>query len=132
MLGPCRFRNDQHLRIHPPLERWVKEQAKSDEVDRLFVYLHLREETFVIGWWVNKSAGLFVDLFNIGKSLEEFDSIAAEHVKAVLRATTGQDALGETLTKAEYSNLRGLQDEGDHTSALMEHDRSTKVSVAVP
>ena len=131
MLGACQYRAELHKIIHPPLEEWIQRNAGT-EVDCIFVYYHNREKTFVVGWWVNKSAGLFVDLFNMGYALSNFDSSDAQSLIRTLRDTSQRDRLISDLTTSEEDYIRQQQAEADVATDEGHFNQSTRTLVSVP
>jgi len=122
MFGPCRLDREQHLIIHPPLEDWVKRQASPDERERIFAYHHLREKTYVIGWWVHKGQGLFVDLFNLGNSLANFSRSDAQSIQCTLRGNNTSDRLKQNIGMRLESQASQEQDECEAMSERLERN----------
>ena len=116
MFGPCQYDPSQHQVIHPPLEAWVKRQASPEEQDKIFVYHHLKEKTFVIGWWVNKGRGLFVDLNNLGNSLANFDSSDARALVCTLRSNNTKEQITGLLRSDIDSQFSRTVDESEAAS----------------
>ena len=121
MFGPCRFDRGQHLIIHPPLEDWVKRQASPEEKSRIFVYHHLIEKTFVVGWWVHEGGGLFVDLCNLGDSLANFDRSDATAIQNTLRSNTTTKQVTDSLVDYEDNQTRTIQDDNEAMSERLLH-----------
>ena len=49
---------------------WCKRQTSDRaRADKLFMYHHLVEDTFVIGEWISRPRGAFVDLKNLGNKI---------------------------------------------------------------
>ena len=85
MLGAvCHFRRDQHMMLEPTFLAWCKDNAPDDVKEELFVYRQLQVGTFVIGRWISKGAGTFVDLINLGTSLANFTQEVAQDFRRQL------------------------------------------------
>lgn len=71
MLGlSCNYDPNQHELIRPEMLDWCKRQvSERGRADKLFMYHHLIEDTFVIGEWLNGPRGPFVDLKNLGQRI---------------------------------------------------------------
>ena len=113
MLGAvCHFRRDQHLILEPTFLDWCKEQAPDDIKDELFVYRQLQVGTFVIGRWISKGAGTFVDLINLGSSLANFTREVAQGFRRRLYAPVTIEQTRRHLQDFD-SNFRRMTREKD-------------------
>ena len=133
MLGlACQYDERQHKVIHPPLENWVKGQV-SDPVlrDRLFIYYHNLEGTFVIGLWEGNSKGYFIDAMNLGDSLQNFDRLMAQSLVTNLSRPLSNKQIARGFRRSERDELHAKQEYADEYSSKFRHGRSTKESVSL-
>jgi len=101
MLGlSCQYDPASHFLFEgnsePELMRWVRRQLPeaSPLQNQLFMYHHLKEDTFVIGLWIDKPRGRFVDALNIGYSLTGFDrSMAQGFIQHLIHPVTAEETI---------------------------------------
>ena len=101
MLGAaCQYKPQQHLLLEPKFLEWCKEQITDESVScQLFVYRQMQEGTFVIGRWIDKPFGLFVDLINLGGSLGNFTREIAHEFRRRLLAPVTADRTCRQMTE---------------------------------
>ena len=106
----CQYTPCQHLIIHPEIEGFIKRQVSDSRVrDRLFMYYHLREHTFVIAEWVMRRVG-FVDVMNLGHSLCRFTKREADIFRVQFGSpVTGRD-VSRMIVQHERDRLLKKQD----------------------
>ena len=112
MIGmPCTFDAGQHAVIHPELEDWIhREIPDRNFLDRVFVYRHLLYGTFVIAQWLNRDAGLFIDVMNLGYSLGNFDKEKARTLRSnIMQPITGRQAR-DCMRKAQDDHVERRQE----------------------
>ena len=118
MLGAvCQYDRKQHLLLEPSLLEWCKAQSSNKNVsNELFVYRQMQVGTFVIGRWVNKSKGLFVDLVNLGYSLGNFTRGVAQEFRRRLLAPITAEQTKKQMTdfSSGYRSAEGKKNAYNH------------------
>jgi hypothetical protein len=108
----CNYDSAQHFIIEPEIIRWCRRQVDDKEIQKhLFAYYHLKEDTYVIGWWINSEYGPFVDLLNLGHNLNNFDRARAQEFTRRLRQPTTASDIKNFSEQAETNDLHNLQEQ---------------------
>jgi len=72
----------------------------------LFTYYHALTRRFVVALWVNKAAGLFTDVKNLGYRIQAVTREDVEELRQRLRRPADPVVMTETLRREEYQEMR--------------------------
>jgi hypothetical protein len=133
MIGmPCAYRRDSHRIIHPRFLNWIRRQLADVKLrESLFVYYHLIHRNFVIAHW-KVPCRYFVDILNLGHSLENFDQETAKNLITQLRTPISGSEMAEILRDKERKWLTMKQDDNDDRADRFARSRTQKIMDVVP
>lgn len=115
MLGlVSNYTTDEHTILGGELSRWLKKLMEGDPVrkGRLFLLQYNQLEVFCICEWLGKPNDVFVDVLNLGKSLQSFTYEKAQELRK---------RLFDPLTAEETCKL-GIQTDSDYHHNLQDED----------
>ena len=120
MFLTTQYTPEQHKLINGDKLDWCKRQV-SDPVlrEKVFMYYHLKEKTFVIGCWIANAYGLFVDVLNMGFSLSNFNASLADMFKQRFLKPQASAEMEKEMKKAEAQFYRDLDNENEDTRGRM-------------
>ncbi len=124
----CPFQSAEHAIIQSEVIDWARRECPDrDVVDKLFMYRHKVYETFVIAMWTRE--GWFMDVLNIGKSLESFDRVQAKKFKDMFDDAHRPDELARQMRESDLQRKRDDTDESHEYHDEFTRRRSSKVLV---
>ena len=114
MLGlVSNYNTDEHTIIGGELSDWLKRLMADDPQrrGRLFLVRYNKLGVFVIAEWLGKPKDVFVDVYNIGKSLGNFRRKAAQELRKRLFAPLTAEETCKSIVQTDSDYHHGLQDE---------------------
>lgn len=124
----CRYTPEEHELITPTMLEWCKRNLP--EPERLFMYRHRQWGTFVLAQWVGPQRTQFVDVMNLGTSLNNF---TYERARGLLDMFDPQYAnrLKQHLKHVDSSFRHHQTDEVAPISERFHRGRSSKVQIGM-
>ena len=108
---PCLFDPKQHEIIQSDILDYCKRVAPAKEKERLFLYHHKKEGTFVVARWASDQAfGIFTDFLHIGKSLSAFTKQKADEFRKRYYAPISAPQMADAINQAQRDYKSEQQD----------------------
>ncbi len=120
------YSSDEHTIIGGELSIWLKNLMKGDpkRKDRLFLLRYNKLEVFCICEWLGKPKDVFVDVMNLGKSIQSFTYEKAQELrKRLFDPLTAEDTC-EMVAQTDSDYHHNLNDED-----LEETERQERIAV---
>ena len=123
MLGMTSFYTPkEHTILDGELSRYVSRLTEGDPLrrNRLFVIRYNKLGVFVIAEWLAKPKDIFIDVLNLGSSLQSFTRKKANELKIRLFAPLTAEGTNQQVAQAESDFHHGLQDENEEETERLE------------
>lgn len=116
------YSSDEHTIIGGELAIWLKNLVKGDpqRKGRLFLLRYNQLEVFCICEWLGKPKDVFVDVMNLGKSIQSFTYEKAQDLKKRLFDPLSAEETCQAVSQAESDYHHNLQDEDSEESERRE------------
>ncbi len=114
MLGlVSNYKSDEHTIIGGELSMWLDRLVEDgrERKGKLFLVRYNKLEVFVIAEWLGKPKDVFVDVFNIGKSLGNFGRVEAQELRNRLFNPIGSEETKRSMTQTDRDYYSNLQEE---------------------
>ncbi len=113
---------DEHTIIDGELSRYITRLTEGDPLRRnhLFVVRYNKLGVFVIAEWLAKPRDIFIDVLNLGSSLQSFTRKKANELKTRLFAPLTAEGTNQQVAQAESDYHHGLQDENEEETERWE------------
>ncbi len=114
MLGlVSNYSSDEHTIVGGELSLWLNRLVADDRERRgkLFLVRYNQLEVYVIAEWLGKPKDVFVDVFNIGKSLGNFGSAEVQELRNRLFNPIGSEETKEIISQTDRDYYSNLQEE---------------------
>ena len=107
------YTSEEHTIVRGELSVWLDRLTEGDpqRKNRLFLLRYNKLGVFVIAEWLAKPKDIFVDVFNIGKSLSNFGHAEAQELRSRLFDPLGPEKVRELTARADSDFHHNLQDE---------------------
>lgn len=114
MLGlVSNYNTAEHTIIGGEIGRWVSRLIKGDpqRKNKLFVVRYNKLGVFCICEWLAGPKDVFVDVFNLGKSLQSFTREKAKELKRRLFSPLSAEVTSREIIRNDSDFYHNLQDE---------------------
>ncbi len=118
MLGMVSFYNrNEHTIIGGELAAWIDRLTQGDPLrrGRLFLVRYNKIGSFVIAEWMGKSKNIFVDVLNLGKSVN-LSRVRAGELKRRLFTPHTAEGMVKLTTQADSDYHHAMQDDNAEES----------------
>lgn len=114
MLGlASNYSSDEHTIIGGELSIWLKKLMEGDPLreGRLFLLRYNQLEVFCICEWLGKPKDVFVDVLNLGKTIQSFTYEKAQELRKRLFAPFTAEETCQAITQTDSDYHHNLNDE---------------------
>jgi hypothetical protein len=111
MMGlAAHFTPGEHTLITPPMLGWIRRNVPPERSEKMFMYFSHRYGNFVVGEWLNRAGGYFVDVLNLGHSLGNFTRAWAQEFLRDVHRPVGADDMARMIRQAHSDEQHSLND----------------------
>ena len=120
------YSSDEHTIINGTLSDWLKRLMEDDPLrkGRLFLLRYNQLEVFCICEWLGKPKDVFVDVMNLGKSLQSFTREKANELRHRLFAPLTAEETCQVISQTDSTYHHNLNDED-----LEETERQERIAM---
>ena len=117
---------DEHTIIRGGISEWLERLVEGDprHKGRLFLLRYNKLGVFCICEWTDDNKDTFVDVFNLGKSLGDFDRKQAHELRRRLFAPFTAEETSQAIIKNDSDFYHNLHDED-----MEEAERQERVAI---
>lgn len=107
------YSSDEHTIIGGELSHWLKRLMEGDPTrkDRLFLLRYNQLEVFCICEWLGKPKDVFVDVVNLGKTIQSFTFEKAQELRKRLFDPLTAEETSQAVMQTDSDYHHNLQDE---------------------
>lgn len=116
------YSSDEHTIVGGELSHWLKNLMEGDpqRKDRLFLLRYNQLEVFCICEWLGKPKDVFVDVMNLGKTIQSFTYVKAQELRKRLFDPLTAEETCQGISQADSDYHHNLQDEDSEESERRE------------
>lgn len=120
------YSSDKHTIINGTLSDWLERLMEGDPLrrGRLFLLRYNELEVFCVCEWLGKPKDVFVDVVNLGKTLQSFTLEKANELRRKLFAPISAEETCQAITQTDSNYHHNLNDED-----LEETERQERIAM---